>query len=535
MTPLLNRPAICVYFAALLGSCTIANSPSPAPLGFDLLIVNGDVFDGDGQHLANVDIGISSGRIMAVSDNLAENVSADQTIDAAGLIVAPGFIDPHTHADSDLSSEDAMRRANLAFAFQGVTTVVVGNDGFGGPDIAVQAATLRANGIGTNVVQLVGFGPVRETVIGKVNRAPSDGELGEMRKLTRQAMCEGAWGLSAGLYYVPQSYASTKEVIALAEEAGALGGYYDTHMRDEGTYNITVEGALAEALAIGRDAGLPVHIAHIKALGPDVWGYSAKMIAMIEQARAQGQRVTADQYPWKASGTRVSNALVPPWALEGGLDAMRKRLRDPEQSGRIRAGIASGIERRGGADRLLLTGPLHGATVPTGSTLDQIAEQSGISEVDAAVGILMEGDARVASFNMDPEDIVTFAQQSWVVTGSDGSTGHPRKYASFPKAYQHLVKGEAGMSIAEFVSRSSGRTADIIGLTDRGRIAPGKAADIVIFDPASFAARATYSSPRELSVGVRHLIVNGERVISDGDYTGALPGQPLLKDTACND
>lgn len=304
-------------------------------------------------------------------------------------------------------------------------------------------------------------------------------------------------------------------------------------MRDESTYNITVEGALAETLEIGRDAQIPVHIAHIKALGPAVWGHSARMIAMIEAAQAAGQRVTADQYPWEASGTRVSNALVPRWALEGGLDALRARLRDPEQAARIREGIAKAYERRGGADRLLVTGSLQGAETSVGSTLAEIAKKRSIDPVDAAISILMEGDARVASFNMSAADIAAFAAQDWVVTGSDGSTGHPRKYGSFPKAYQDLVNGDVGMSMARFVQRSSAQTADIIGLTDRGRIAPGLAADLVIFDPDEFAPRATYQSPRELSAGVRHLIVNGESVISDGQYTGALPGQPLLKQTGC--
>ena len=408
-----------------------------------------------------------------------------------------------------------------------------GNDGSGAPDIAAQAIAAREDGIGTNVAYLAGFGPIRETVIGDANRAPMDAEIDEMRKLTRQAMCEGAWGLSTGLYYVPQNYAASDELTALAKEVSALGGYYDTHMRDESTYNITVEGALAETLEIGRDAQIPVHIAHIKALGPAVWGHSARMIAMIEAAQAAGQRVTADQYPWEASGTRVSNALVPRWALEGGLDALRARLRDPEQAARIREGIAKAYERRGGADRLLVTGSLQGAETSVGSTLAEIAKKRSIDPVDAAISILMEGDARVASFNMSAADIAAFAAQDWVVTGSDGSTGHPRKYGSFPKAYQDLVNGDVGMSMARFVQRSSAQTADIIGLTDRGRIAPGLAADLVIFDPDEFAPRATYQSPRELSAGVRHLIVNGESVISDGQYTGALPGQPLLKQTGC--
>nr|WP_298897873.1 amidohydrolase family protein [uncultured Altererythrobacter sp.] len=524
------RGAFALGAAAAVASCQTSTPQTDFP---DLLIMNGTLHDGSGADGRNASVLVDDGKIVRIVSVNEPLPFARKVIDARGFVIAPGFVDPHTHAGSDLASEDAKRRANLAFAFQGVTTVVMGNDGFGASDIAAQAIDAMENGIGTNVAYLAGFGPIRETVIGDANRAPTDAEIDEMRTVTKQAICEGAWGLSTGLYYVPQNYAATDEVTALAKEVSALGGYFDTHMRDESTYNITVEGALAETLQIGRSAQIPVHIAHIKALGPAVWGHSARMIAMIEAAQHAGQRVTADQYPWAASGTRVSNALVPRWALEGGLDTLRERLRDPEQAARIREGIAKAYERRGGADRLLVTGPLHGAEVSVGSTLAEIAEEQSIDPVDAAISILMEGDARVASFNMSAADIAAFAAQDWVVTGSDGSTGHPRKYGSFPKAYQDLVNGHEGMSIARFVQRSSAQTADIIGLADRGRIAPGLAADIVIFDPDTFAPRATYRSPRELSAGVRHLIVNGESVISDGEYTGALPGQPLLKQTGC--
>ncbi|MDJ0643611.1 MAG: amidohydrolase family protein [Erythrobacter sp.] len=454
-------------------------------------------------------------------------------IDASGLVVAPGFIDPHTHARGDLASDDPGRRANLPFVFQGVTTVVVGNDGGGPPDIAVQAEAASANGIGTNVAFLVGFGPVRESVLGKRDRTPTPTELAQMERSVRAAMCEGAWGFSTGLYYVPQSYAQTEEVIALARVAAGLGGYYDTHMRDESTYNITVTGALAETLRIGREAGMPVHIAHIKALGPAVWGHSARMIALVEEARKSGQQVTADQYPWSASGTRVSSALVPRWALEGGLERLRERLSDEANRSRIRDEIVETIARRGGADRLLVTGRLSGSTVPLGQTLLQIAQDQSIEPADAAIAILLEGDARLASFNMSEADIAAFARQDWVVTGSDGSTGHPRKYGSFPKAYRDFVEGNASMSLARFIRRSSGQTADIIGLDRRGYLKPGYFADIVVFDPDRFAPRADYRNPRELSEGVEHLLINGVPTIAGGEYTGALPGRPLLNPTEC--
>lgn len=520
-----------------LAGCQTAGELEPVR-GADTVIVGGTLFDGTGAAGRTTDIAIKDGRIVYIGDDAAERFSAGEVIDANGLIVAPGFIDPHTHAGSDLASDNQERRANLPFAFQGVTTVVVGNDGGGNPDIADIANAASANGIGTNAAYLVGFGPVREAVLGTENRAPTPPELAQMETITRAAMCEGAWGLSAGLYYVPQSYSKTGEVIALAKIAGELGGYYDTHMRDESTYNVTVTGAVAETLRIGREASIPVHIAHIKALGPAVWGHSAKMIAMIEAAQASGQRVTADQYPWEASGTRISNALVPREALEGGLSALRERLADPQQLAAIRSGMIKAIERRGGADRLLITGQLGGSDAPIGKTLADLGEEQGIPPADAAIAVLRKGDARLASFNMSAADIKAFATRDWVVTGSDGSNGHPRKYASFPKAYRDLVQGDllgagAAMDIARFIRRSSGKTADIIGLEQRGYLRVGYHADVLVFDPDAFAPRASYSAPRELSRGVVHLYVNGVPVITDSVHTGALPGQPLLKDTQC--
>ena len=519
---------------ALLALSSCATTPQEGTLQpVDTIIEGGTVFDGSGNPGELVDVVVEDGVIVDIGPKVGALYSASRRISAADLVVAPGFIDPHTHAGIDLVADEAERRANLPFAYQGVTTVVVGNDGFGAHNIAEQAAQARARGIGTNVAYLVGLGPVRRAALGSENRSPSSEEMEQMQSQVRSAMCEGAWGFSAGLYYVPQNYADTEEVVALAQTVAELGGYYDTHMRDESTYNITVTGALRETLEIGRLAQIPVHIAHIKALGPAVWGHSAQMIDMIEAARADGMRVTADQYPWEASGTRISNALVPRAALEGGLGSLRLRLADPAQVADIRQGMIEGLARRGGADKLLITGQLHGSQVPVGITLAELADRMQLEPVDAAIAVLVEGDARVASFNMNPDDIAAFAAQEWVVTGSDGSSGHPRKYASFPKAYRDLVRGAGDMTLARFIQRSSGQTADIIGLKNRGYLRRGYAADILIFDPETFAPVANYQSPRDFSVGVEHLFVNGTVLIEDGSHTDALPGQPLLKDTQC--
>ncbi len=517
---------------ALIGGVGPAIAHDTRPQA-DAIITGGMVYDGSAAEAQSVDIVVMDGLIVRIGSDAGDDYRSAQIIDAGGLIVAPGFIDPHTHAGSDLVASENSRRANLPYLFQGVTTVVVGNDGRGSANIADLASQVAERGIGNNVAYLVGFSPVRESVLAKDNRAPDTAELAAMETKVETAMCEGAWGFSTGLYYVPQAYSQTSEVIALAKIAARHGGYYDTHLRDESTYNITVTGAVNEAIEIGREANLPVHIAHIKALGPAVWGHSAKMIDAIEKAQAGGLRVTADQYPWTASGTRFSNALVPRSALEGGLDGLRQRLADPAQKAAIRAKMIEAIARRGGAEKLLVTGLLGNADIPVGKTLAELAVIQRVEPVDAALATLEMGDARIASFNMNPDDISAFAKQDWVITGSDGSNGHPRKYGSFPKAYQDLVQGEAGMSMARFIQRSSSQAAEIIGLPNRGYLREGYAADIVIFDPDNFAPTATYQSPRELSNGVRHLFVNGVPVIRDGTYTKALPGEALLKDTEC--
>ncbi|MEP2990638.1 MAG: amidohydrolase family protein [Parasphingorhabdus sp.] len=525
--------------ALLVGSATTllnacATVPAAKPImTADLLIMSGTIVDGTGEDGYSADLAVSGDKIVFVGDALTSKISADETLDVSGMIVAPGFIDPHTHAGSDLDSDDANKRANLPFAFQGVTTVMVGNDGHGDTAVAAKAKQAGYQGIGTNAAYMAGLGHIRKAVIGDENRAPTNAELGRMKAMMTSAMCEGARGLSAGLYYTPQNFAQTEEVIALATIAAKFGGYYDTHMRDESTYNIGLVGALREAMEIGKKSGAPLHVAHIKALGPAVWGQSAKMIELIEQAQASGQKITADQYPWRASGTRISNALIPRWALDGGLSGLRKRLQDDQLRIRIRSEMSQGLKRRGGAEALLFTGSLGQANVSVGITLAQYADDKKLHPIDAAIEILKIGDSRVASFNMKPSDINAFASRDWVVTGSDGSTGHPRKYASFPKAYRDFVQEEKLLSLAQFVRRSSGKTADIMGLRDRGYLKAGKVADIVIFDPQKFTPVATYQDPRKLSTGVKYLLVNGAPVIVDGQYTGTLPGKPLLKETSC--
>lgn len=491
----------------------------------DVLIANGLVFTGEDKPGIWADVALSGDRIVFVGDAAEEGISAKRTIDATGMVVSPGLIDVHTHSDVELTSADPVVRQVPNHTLQGVSTIFIGNDGFGSPAISRVAAGLHAAPAAVNVAQFVGFGEVRKQVIGETARAPSEDELGEMRQLVAQAMCNGALGLSAGLYYAPQSFAKTDEVVALAKEAGWRGGIYDTHMRDESSDNIGLIAAVNETLDIGNRAGVPVHIAHIKAQGVDVHGKSGEVIGLINAARARGQNVTADQYPWIASGTRVSNALVPRWAMDGGMTEVVRRLGDPGLKDRLELEIADNIRRRGGPESILLTSGPH-----RGVTLGALAQSWGVTPIEAGVRVVRdEGDARIASFNMTTSDMENFARQEWVVSSSDASTGHPRKFGSMPLRWRLLVRERGVLTPREFIRRSTGLTADIYGLIDRGYLRRGAFADVLVFDPRNFSETADFANPTLLSEGVQFLFVNGTPVVEAGRPTAALPGVPLLK------
>lgn len=477
----------------------------------DLLIRGGTIYPGEDTPFTG-DVAISGDRIIAVAPHLS--IAAAKTIEATGMIVAPGFVDPHTHGGEMLASADARTRLALPFLIQGVTSVVIGNDGGGEP--AVAATLDRLRGIGVNVAAHVGFGAVRRLVIGEADRVPSADELAAMKALVAKGMCEGAVGLSTGLFYAPQKFAKTDEVVALATEAGKRGGIYDSHLRDESSYSIGVEAAVEEALTIGRAANVPVNISHIKALGRDVWGKAPAVIARIEAAQANGQRVTADQYPYEASGTSLVAALVPGWAQDGGRAALLGRLDDP----RLRTEMAANLARRGGATKLLVT---EGAQA--GKTLAQIAGAG--DPVAAAIAVIRMADAATVSFNMDEADIAAFMRRPWVMTGSDASPGHPRFAGTFARKYSVYVKQRKVIDPRAFVRQSSTLAAETLGLVDRGRIAVGKFADIVVLDPQHYAATSSYAAPMRLAAGVRTVIVNGRVAVEQGRATSVAAGRAL--------
>ncbi|HWW77894.1 MAG TPA: amidohydrolase family protein, partial [Pyrinomonadaceae bacterium] len=401
----------------------------------DLLISGGRVVDGTGGKPFVADVGVRGDRIVFVGDAARAGVTAARTIRAAGLVVAPGFIDPHTHTLEDLSNP--ARRANENYLMQGVTTVFTGNDGAGPVRVAETLDAWRRGGIGTNAALLVGHGTVRRQVLGMSDAAPDDGQLARMKELVARAMDEGAFGMSTGLYYAPGSFAKTEEVVELARVVAARGGVYDSHMRDENSYSIGLLGSIEETIRIGREAKIPVHISHIKALGTEVWGKSEEAIRLIRRARAAGVEVTADQYPYTASGTSITAALVPRWAEAGGAEELRKRIEDPSVRPRLVADMEANLKRRGGARSLLITSARDKSIV--GKTLEDVAKERRLPAVEAAIEIAKNGGAALASFNMSERDVENFMRQDFVATGSDGSTGHPRKYGTFPRKLREYV------------------------------------------------------------------------------------------------
>ncbi|MES2339073.1 MAG: amidohydrolase family protein [Pseudomonadota bacterium] len=513
----------------LIGLCALLLGASPAPVA-DVLIRGGTIFTGAEMPGFVGDVAITGDRISYVGPS--RGGSARQVIDARGRIVAPGFIDAHTHPDSFIRSPDPAVRVNAAWLAQGVSTIVTGVDGYGTPDIAADAARLTTAGVGTNVVPFIGFGAVRGRVLGQAGRSPTAAELASMRALVAKGMCEGAYGLSTGLFYAPQSFATTDEVIAVAREAGSRGGLYDTHQRDESSYSIGVLASVAEVGRIGREARMPVHIAHLKALGVDVQGQARQIIRVIERARAAGIDVTADQYPWLASGSALDAALLPRWASDGGFPPLAKRFADPVVKAKLRAEMIENLRRRGGADAILMTA----AGMPwTGRTLAALAAEWRVEPVDAAIRMIVPADGTpprgiaIASFNMVDADVDRIMRQPWVVTGSDGSDGHPRQFATFPMKYQRYVRERKVIDLARFIRNSTGRTADIYRLDRRGYLKVGYFADVVVFDPERFAPQATYVAPTRLSRGVDAVIVNGQPALRDGTATGGLAGRVLLR------
>ncbi len=498
---------------------------------YDVLIRGGRVLDGTGTPWVQADIAVVGDKIVAVGK--LGKAQAKRVVDATGLYVTPGFIDGHSHAGPLLAKRST--GSPLALLTQGITTVFVNPDGGGPTDLIAQRRELNIAGLQVNVAQLIGHNSVRSSVLGSADRAPTEEELAQMCDVVRKGFDEGAFGLSAGPFYMPGTFSKTEEHVALAKVAAEFDGFYTSHVRDEADYNIGVVAAVDEVIRVAREARLPGIVTHIKVLGPRVWGLSAEIIQRIEAARAEGVEVFADQYPYEASATALTAALVPAWAQEGGAGALKARLASPEQRPRIRKEMLENLERRAGPNNIQLR--KHAAnSALEGKRLDAIALEKGLAPVDAAIELILAGGASIVSFNMTEKDIRAFMVQPWTMVCSDGElvpfgegVPHPRSYGPYPRVIRRYVIEEKVLTLERAVQAMTGLPATVFRVRGRGVIRPGAIADIAIFDLATIRDRATYEKPHQLSEGMRHVFVNGRAVLADGRETKDRPGLILRR------
>jgi N-acyl-D-aspartate/D-glutamate deacylase len=508
--------------------------PLPSSLAaqdtLDVLITGGRIYDGSGSAPREGAVGIRGDRIVFVGASPG-NVLAGRRIDARGQVVTPGFIDPHTHAYEGLPRLGLERRRNLSSLMQGITTVVLGADGRGPLDVKQVLDSSQTLGLGTNTYALTGFGTVRSRVMGNSSAPATPQQVAAMRALITKAMQEGAYGVGSGLFYVPQTYATTDEVVAVVSAAKPFGGVYDTHQRDESSYSIGLFASTREAIRIGCESGLTTNIGHIKTLGVDMWGKADSVLAIMGEARTRGCTVVADQYPWTASGTGLSAALMPRWAQAGGRDSLRLRVADAAQRARMLADMRENLRRRGGDSTLLLIDGDDAKAAPyLGKTLKQVAAEVGQPAVEAALDLVLRGiDMGVASFNMTEADIETFMRDPQVMTSSDGSDGHPRLFATYPRKIRRYVMDRRVITMERMIQSATGQVAATYGLADRGVLRAGAYADVLVFDPQQLKEEATYTEPRKLASGMRFVFVNGVAAVDEGGATNALAGKVLRK------
>ena len=497
---------------------------------------------------------------MAIGDLSRE--TAGRTLTVSGKVLAPGFIDMHSHSDWRLW---ANRRAESKVR-QGVTTEVVGNCGFSpAPVVAEHLDDLRgfalylpkamdfrwrsmgeyldafdADGLGVNVVQLVGHGALRIAAMGFARRAPTATEMTTMTRLLAQALDAGAWGLSTGLIYAPGSYATTDELVTLARTAARGRGLYASHIRGEGAMLLD---AINEAIHIGREAELSVQVSHLKAAGRPNWGKVTSALALIDEACAAGLDVQADVYPYTASSTTL-RTLLPDWALEGGVAAMIERLRSAEVRERIRRELEAPETGQSLLDRVgwqnIMIAYCARRKDAEGKRLSDLGAARGMDPLDAALELIVDeaGKASVILFQLDEQDLRQALAHPRVMIGSDGSAlavhgelsegkPHPRSYGTFPRVLGEYAREQRLLSLQEAVHKMTGLPARRLGLRDRGVVRAGARADLVVFDPKRVTDRATYEAPHRYPEGIEHVLVNGRFVIKDGEHTGSLPGRVL--------
>jgi dihydroorotase/N-acyl-D-amino-acid deacylase len=529
---------------------------------FDLILEHGHIVDGTGSPWYSGDVGIRDGRVAAIG-NLSQATAA-RRIDVAGKVVAPGFIDMLGQSELTILVEPRLPSK----IYQGITTEVTGEGGsiaplsdalvaedrLGYEHMGITAdwrslddyfRRLERQKMGINLATFVGATQVRRLVVGEENRAPTPAELERMKGLVREAMEQGAVGVSTSLQYAPAPYASTEELIALAAESARYGGLYATHMRSESEAEMA---AIDEAIRIAREAHTPVEIWHLKVAGKRNWGRMPAVIARIEAARREGVDITADTYAYPAWFNSFS-AFIPPWAHEGGDEKMLARLKDPPTRARIRKELESTAEVNWdnewqevpGPEGILLSVFQNPALVPLqGKTLAEVAKTRGKDAIDTLFDLLVEdhGYTEVAVFGMSEPDVLLALRQPWVAVCNDSQGTspegrlarehpHPRAYGTFPRILRKYVREDGQLSLPDAIRKFAALPAQRLHLTDRGVLKQGMWADVVVFDPATIRDLATFENPNQLSQGMEYVLVNGVPVIDGGKMTGALPGKVL--------
>jgi N-acyl-D-amino-acid deacylase len=551
-----------LFVICVSGSCSFAVSQqSPAVEPFDVVILNGHIIDGSGNPWYSADVGIRGDRIAAIGKLSA--AKAIRSIDAHGLVVSPGFIDMLGQSETALLIDN---RA-ISKLSQGITSEITGEGGSIAPqdaktlaplapalepyhlkidftDLAGYFTRLEKQGTPMNLGTYVGLAQVREAVLGDDNRAPSAAELEAMKALVAQAMQQGAMGVSTALIYPPGHYAKTKELIELAKVAAQYGGIYASHMRSEGKSEVA---AIDEALRIGREAGLPVEIFHLKVVGQPRWGTMPQIIAKLQAARDAGQDVTADMYPYLAGGTAMVSAL-PPWMADGGMDKLLERLRDPAIRARIKHELAEEHPDwenlylgSGGASGVMLASVLNKDLKPlTGKTIAQIAQEQKKDPLDTLFDLVLadKGQASALYFIANENDLQYGLKQPWTSIGLDAGEmpldgplyephSHPRGFGSMPRFLGHYVRDLKLMPLEQAIRKITSLPAQRDHIAQRGLLRQGFFADITIFDPATIIDKATYAEPAQLSLGVKYVLVNGQLTFADGKLMGVNAGRAL--------
>jgi N-acyl-D-amino-acid deacylase len=518
------------FFASAL--LVLAAATTVCAQTYDVLIRGGRLVDGTGAPWRYADVAINGDRIVAVGP-ISANATAHQVVDARGLYVSPGFVDGHSHAGPALAKRELAGAEPLLA--QGITTVFINPDGGGPAELAAQVTAIKQAGPGVNAAPMIGHNAVRTAVVGLENRAPTAEELEKMRTLVRAAMQGGAFAFSSGPFYTPGNFSKTDELVALARVAAEFGGFYTSHVRDEGDYGIGLVAAVDEVITVAREAKLPGIVTHIKALGPHVWGVSAEVIKHIDAARTAGTEVWADQYPYEASSTGLGAALLPPWAQEGGVGALRARLANPEQRAKIRAEMVANLERRAGPGAIMFRRFAPDPSIE-GKRLNALALERRVEPVDLAIDLLKAGSPSIISFNMQDDDITAFMRQPWTMTASDGDlvefgegSAHPRSYGTFPRKLRIFALDRGVVSLERAVQSMTGMPAAVFHVRDRGEVRVGAFADLAIFDPAKLRETSTYSKPHALAEGMVRVFVNGQAAFVDGHLTAARAGRVLSR------